>query len=110
KILARVSSPNAGNPLGFVLPNRTDFQFTFDAEGLTEGLIYGFQTFLNRAVSGTQRVANGFTNQANVQAHLQDAGNLVQAVLAQMMDAASSIPFSSSSLPSSESQSIQDVL
>ena len=158
KILARVSSPNAGNPLGFVLPNRTDFQFTFDAQGLTEGLIYGFQTFLQRAIAGTVTVANTFvgqvldsvaaglqsdrtsalaqqllagntnatinrtflinrllallpgTNLANVEAHLADAGNLVQAVLARIMDAAQAVPFNASSLSTAETQSIQSIV
>jgi hypothetical protein len=63
KIFARVTSPNPGNPLGFILPDRTDFQFTFDGAGLTEGLVFGFRTFLQRALTGTQAVANGFMGQ-----------------------------------------------
>jgi hypothetical protein len=158
KVLARVSSPNAGNPLGFILPSRADFQFTFDAQGLTEGLVFGFRTFLQRALGGTQAVANAFVtrvldsvaadlqadrgsalahallagnpnatidraflvnrllallpagNLADVQAHLADAGNLVQAILARVLDAAAHVPLDAAFLSAAETQSIQGVL
>ena len=60
KILARIAWPSPGSPLGFLLPDQSDFQFTFDGTGLTEGLIFGLRAFFQRAISGTESIANSY--------------------------------------------------
>ena len=60
KLFGKFDMPTAGSVLGFLLPAKSGFQFTFDTTGFVEGLVAATRTFVDRVAHDTLDVAGDF--------------------------------------------------